>query len=50
MVTMKVFYYDDVTPEDYQPPGWHDATLEEHPFFAESPLVVPVGKVASVRC
>ncbi len=47
-ISIKLFYYDELTPQDYHPPGFNDATNEEHQFFREAPLKVNVGNVSSV--
>ncbi len=49
VLVFKLFYYDDKTPVDYNPPHFHDSTLEVHPFFAAPPLKVAIGGVSSVR-
>ena len=36
------------TPPGYQPPSFEDATMEHHTFFKDAPLLLPLGKVASV--
>jgi hypothetical protein len=48
MMTMKLLYYDDVTPLDYQPPGF--ATGEQEDFIHMDEVVnIAVGDVATVR-
>ena len=49
VLTFKLFYYDDATPDDYNPPLYKDSTNEIHPFFASPPFKVAVGGVGSVR-
>ncbi|XP_009956554.1 PREDICTED: HORMA domain-containing protein 1 [Leptosomus discolor] len=43
-LTMKLFYYDEVTPPDYQPPGFKDGECEGMIFEGE-PLYLNVGEV-----
>ncbi|PKK18480.1 HORMA domain containing 1, transcript variant X2 [Columba livia] len=43
-LTMKLFYYDEVTPSDYQPPGFKEGECEGMVFEGE-PLYLNVGEV-----
>lgn len=43
-LTMKLFYYDEVTPADYQPPGFKDGDCEGVIFDGE-PVCWNVGEV-----
>ncbi|KAL0591035.1 HORMA domain-containing protein 1 [Plecturocebus cupreus] len=43
-LTMKLFYYDEVTPLDYQPPGFKDGDCEGVIFEGE-PMYLNVGEV-----
>ncbi|NWX09434.1 HORM1 protein, partial [Caloenas nicobarica] len=43
-LTMKLFYYDEVTPSDYQPPGFKEGECEGMAFEGE-PLHLNVGEV-----
>nr|XP_056709181.1 HORMA domain-containing protein 1 [Euleptes europaea] len=43
-LTMKLFYYDEVTPLDYQPPGFKEGDCEEMVFEGE-PIYLNVGEV-----
>ncbi|XP_042297079.1 HORMA domain-containing protein 1 isoform X1 [Sceloporus undulatus] len=43
-LTMKLFYYDEVTPADYQPPGFKEGDCEEVKFAGE-PTYLNVGEV-----
>ncbi|KAM6217147.1 HORMA domain-containing protein 1 [Rhynchocyon petersi] len=43
-LTMKLFYYDEVTPPDYQPPGFKDGDCEGVLFEGE-PMYLSVGEV-----
>ncbi|KAH9519181.1 HORMA domain-containing protein 1 [Bulinus truncatus] len=46
MMTMKLFYYDEVTPADYEPPGFrpsNDFTFH----FAEEATNIAIGEVAT---
>ncbi|PIN13999.1 HORMA domain [Handroanthus impetiginosus] len=47
-VLMKLLYYDDVTPMDYEPPFFRGCTEEEaHNPWTRNPLKMEVGKVNS---
>ncbi|NXL84676.1 HORM1 protein, partial [Alectura lathami] len=43
-LTMKLFYYDEVTPPDYQPPGFKEGECEGMVFEGE-PLYLNMGEV-----
>ncbi|KGL81332.1 HORMA domain-containing protein 1, partial [Tinamus guttatus] len=43
-LTMKLFYYDEVTPADYQPPGFKEGECEGMIFEGE-PMYLNVGEV-----
>uniref|UniRef100_A0A8C5J418 HORMA domain-containing protein 1 n=1 Tax=Junco hyemalis TaxID=40217 RepID=A0A8C5J418_JUNHY len=43
-LTMKLLYYDEVTPPDYQPPGFREAK-DEGLLFQEEPMYLNVGEV-----
>ncbi|XP_027765091.1 HORMA domain-containing protein 1 [Empidonax traillii] len=43
-LTMKLLYYDEVTPPDYQPPGFREAECEGL-MFNEEPTYLNVGEV-----
>ncbi|KAJ7307232.1 hypothetical protein JRQ81_009226 [Phrynocephalus forsythii] len=43
-LTMKLFYYDEVTPADYQPPGFKEGDCEAMAFEGE-PLYLHIGEV-----
>ncbi|XP_023403130.2 HORMA domain-containing protein 1 isoform X2 [Loxodonta africana] len=43
-LTMKLFYYDEVTPPDYQPPGFKDGDCEGV-IFEGDPMYLNVGEV-----
>ncbi|CAN2391111.1 HORMA domain containing 1, partial [Pristimantis euphronides] len=45
-LTMKLFYYDEVTPIDYQPPGFKEGTCDSIMFEGE-PMYLSVGEVAT---
>ncbi|KAE8588084.1 hypothetical protein XENTR_v10022332 [Xenopus tropicalis] len=45
-LTMKLFYYDEVTPADYQPPGFKEGNCEGLMFEGE-PMYLNVGEVAT---
>ncbi|KAJ1410648.1 HORMA domain [Sesbania bispinosa] len=47
-ILMKLLYYDDVTPADYEPPFFRGCTEEEaHQSWAKNPLKMEVGNVNS---
>ncbi|XP_078238323.1 HORMA domain-containing protein 1 isoform X2 [Pogona vitticeps] len=43
-LTMKLFYYDEVTPADYQPPGFREGDCEGMTFEGE-PMYLNIGEV-----
>lgn len=43
-LTMKLFYYDEGTPPDYQPPGFKDGDCEGA-IFDRDPTYLNVGEV-----
>uniref|UniRef100_A0A8D0E858 HORMA domain-containing protein 1 n=1 Tax=Salvator merianae TaxID=96440 RepID=A0A8D0E858_SALMN len=43
-LTMKLFYYDEVTPSDYQPPGFKEGDCEGIAFEGE-PIYLNVGEI-----
>ncbi|XP_059499016.1 HORMA domain-containing protein 1 [Stegostoma tigrinum] len=43
---MKLSYYDEVTPPDYQPPGFKEGTMDNMMFEGE-PVFLSVGEVAT---
>nr|XP_016853996.1 PREDICTED: HORMA domain-containing protein 1 [Anolis carolinensis] len=43
-LTMKLFYYDEITPADYQPPGFKEGECQEIAFEGE-PTFLNVGEV-----
>lgn len=46
MLTMKLLYYDDCTPTDYEPPGFKPAQSDSF-VFEEEPMNIKVGDVAT---
>eukprot|EP00794_Sanderia_malayensis_P007678 gene7678-8514_t len=46
MMTMKLLYYDDVTPADYQPPGFKACSADAFRFQADA-MNIKVGSVAT---
>ncbi|KAL3842591.1 hypothetical protein ACJMK2_020585 [Sinanodonta woodiana] len=46
MMTMKLLYHDDVTPSDYEPPGFKAAETDNF-VFEEEPMNIKVGDVAT---
>ncbi|KAL4222153.1 HORMA domain-containing protein 1 [Mactra antiquata] len=47
MMTMKLFYYDEVTPVDYEPPGFK-ASDNDNFVFEEEPVTIKVGDVSTM--
>uniref|UniRef100_A0A3B5QW84 Zebrafish testis-expressed 38 n=1 Tax=Xiphophorus maculatus TaxID=8083 RepID=A0A3B5QW84_XIPMA len=43
-LTMKLYYYDDITPADYQPPGFQDG-VHDRLWFQGVPVHFKVGQV-----
>jgi len=46
MMTMKLLYYDETTPEDYNPPGFKECQTEDFA-FKDEPMNIKVGDVAT---
>ncbi|NXP06497.1 HORM2 protein, partial [Thinocorus orbignyianus] len=46
-LTMKLLYYNDVTPEDYQPPGFKEEGSPVDFFFDGEPVNLRVGSVST---
>ncbi|KFQ21596.1 HORMA domain-containing protein 2, partial [Merops nubicus] len=46
-LTMKLRYYSDVTPEDYQPPGFKEDVSPRDLFFDGDPVNLRVGSVST---
>ncbi|NWQ66931.1 HORM2 protein, partial [Neopipo cinnamomea] len=46
-LTMKLLYYNDVTPKDYQPPGFKEDASPGDLLFGGDPLSLRVGSVSS---
>ncbi|XP_064602298.1 uncharacterized protein LOC135468143 [Liolophura sinensis] len=46
MMTMKLLYFDEVTPEDYEPPGFRPSDSDTF-VFEEQPMNIKVGDVAT---
>ncbi|XP_061458408.1 HORMA domain-containing protein 2 [Rhineura floridana] len=46
-VTMKLFYYNDVTPDDYQPPGFKEGNIANCLLFDGDPVNLKVGSVST---
>uniref|UniRef100_A0ACB8FYI3 HORMA domain-containing protein 2 n=1 Tax=Sphaerodactylus townsendi TaxID=933632 RepID=A0ACB8FYI3_9SAUR len=46
-MTMKLFYYNDVTPDDYQPPGFKEGSRPDCLLFDGNPVNLKVGSVAT---
>lgn len=46
MLTMKLLYYDDVTPQEYEPPGFKPSTCTDF-HYEEEPVTINVGDVAT---
>ncbi|XP_068268919.1 HORMA domain-containing protein 2 isoform X2 [Nyctibius grandis] len=47
MLTMKLLYYSDVTPEDYQPPGFKEDVSPGDLLFDGDPVNLRVGSVST---
>ncbi|KAM5200414.1 HORMA domain-containing protein 2 [Hipposideros larvatus] len=45
ILTMKLHYYNAVTPHDYQPPGFKEAVNSRFLLFDGEPMTLPVGIV-----
>jgi len=45
IITMRLYYYDDVTPIDYQPPLFRDTVDVKLNFRKEDPVKINVGRV-----
>ncbi|NXG10042.1 HORM2 protein, partial [Sakesphorus luctuosus] len=46
-LTMKLLYYNDVTPKDYQPPGFKEDSSSGDLVFAGEPVSLRVGSVST---
>ncbi|XP_061174879.1 HORMA domain-containing protein 1-like [Saccostrea echinata] len=46
MLTMKLLYYDEVTPPEYEPPGFKPSTCTDFK-YEEEPVTINVGDVAT---
>ncbi|KAM6246698.1 HORMA domain-containing protein 2 isoform 2-T4 [Porphyrio hochstetteri] len=46
-LTMKLLYYNDVTPKDYQPPGFKEDGNTSHLLFDGDPVNLRVGSVST---
>ncbi|OXB65896.1 hypothetical protein ASZ78_008590, partial [Callipepla squamata] len=46
-LTMKLLYYNDVTPDDYQPPGFKKADSRGDLLFDGDPVNLKVGSVST---
>ncbi|XP_074660592.1 uncharacterized protein LOC141913053, partial [Tubulanus polymorphus] len=46
IMTMKLLYYDEVTPEDYEPPGFKAAECDTFT-FEDEPVNINIGDVAT---
>ncbi|KYO31812.1 HORMA domain-containing protein 2 isoform B [Alligator mississippiensis] len=46
-LTMKLFYYNDVTPDDYQPPGFKEGSSPDNLLFDGDPVNLKVGSVST---
>ncbi|KAJ3119218.1 HORMA domain-containing protein 1, partial [Nowakowskiella sp. JEL0407] len=47
-ITMKLYYYDDVTPQNYEPPGFAPTTTPEF-YFPSKPVHLDIGDVKSIH-
>ncbi|KAJ1528289.1 HORMA domain-containing protein 1, partial [Nowakowskiella sp. JEL0078] len=48
-ITMKLYYYDDATPPDYEPPGFRSAADSPGFYFKNKPLQLSVGDMNSLH-
>ncbi|KAF7238474.1 HORMA domain-containing protein 2 [Varanus komodoensis] len=46
-LSMKLFYYNDVTPSDYQPPGFKEGNSSDGLLFDGEPVNLKVGSVST---
>ncbi|NXP37686.1 HORM2 protein, partial [Leiothrix lutea] len=46
-LSMKLLYYNDVTPKDYQPPGFKEGGSPDDMLFAGDPVNLRVGSVST---
>ncbi|XP_019362915.1 PREDICTED: HORMA domain-containing protein 2 [Gavialis gangeticus] len=46
-LTMKLFYYNDVTPDDYQPHGFKEGSSPDNLLFDGDPVNLKVGSVST---
>ncbi|NXM74950.1 HORM2 protein, partial [Serilophus lunatus] len=46
-LTMKLLYYNDVTPKDYQPPGFKEDSSPGDLFFLGDPVSLKMGSVST---
>lgn len=46
MMTMKILYYDEVTPADYEPPGFKPSTCDSFR-FQDEPVNIKLGDVST---
>ncbi|GFY67708.1 HORMA domain-containing protein 1 [Trichonephila inaurata madagascariensis] len=47
-LSLKLLYYDDVTPEDYEPPGFEPSTLPKFS-FPEKTINISLGKIETEK-
>ncbi|XP_037236778.1 HORMA domain-containing protein 2 isoform X5 [Falco rusticolus] len=47
ILTMKLLYYNDVTPKDYQPPGFKEDDSSGDLFFDGDPVNLSIGSVST---
>lgn len=48
VLEIKLFYREEVTPADYNPRHYSDATNDNHLFFEDQPTKVPLGRLVTV--
>ncbi|XP_067406412.1 HORMA domain-containing protein 2 [Emydura macquarii macquarii] len=46
-LTMKLFYYNEVTPDDYQPPGFKEDSSPDNLLFDGDPVILKVGSIST---
>jgi hypothetical protein len=42
---MKLFYYEDETPDDYNPPFFYEGSADKPFYFTASPEKIEIGRV-----
>lgn len=42
---MKLFYYEDETPQDYNPPYFNEGSIDKPFYFTSNPEKIVIGQV-----